>query len=217
MFVQKKMNLIVESYHVQKDRWPKEGRHILAQFDENSIIVYQAYRPSIGRFAAEYQHFAGEFSLNRMSWIKPNFLWMMYRCGWGTKRDQQIVLAIRLQRRAFDEILCHAVHSSFVPAIYGHEEKWNQALASSDVRLQWDPDHGPLGQPLARRAIQLGMRGRTLAKYAREWLVEVQDISDFVREQGLRVSEGETSRLMTPKEEIYPISDLEIATKLGVS
>jgi len=27
-----------------------------------------------------------------MSWIKPNFLWMMYRCGWGTKEGQQVTL-----------------------------------------------------------------------------------------------------------------------------
>ncbi|MBQ1688320.1 MAG: DUF4291 family protein [Lachnospiraceae bacterium] len=29
--------------------------------------------------------FGSHFSMNRMSWIKPSFLWMMYRCGWGTK------------------------------------------------------------------------------------------------------------------------------------
>ena len=69
----------LENYHEQLLRWPEEGRHILAQYDQESIIVYQAYRPAIGQFAAERQYFGGEFSLNRMSWIKPNFLWMMYR------------------------------------------------------------------------------------------------------------------------------------------
>ncbi|MFT5999906.1 MAG: hypothetical protein ACI81P_002365 [Neolewinella sp.] len=29
------------------------------------------------------------FSYQRMSWIKPNFLWMMYRCGWAKKQDQE--------------------------------------------------------------------------------------------------------------------------------
>src|SRR5439155_2761622 len=30
------------------------GRHILTQFDDESVVVYQAYRPAIGRFAAEH-------------------------------------------------------------------------------------------------------------------------------------------------------------------
>ena len=25
--------------------------------------------------------FGSRFSMNRMTWIKPSFLWMMYRCG----------------------------------------------------------------------------------------------------------------------------------------
>jgi len=26
--------------------------------------------------------------MNRMTWIKPNFLWMMYRSGWASKKNQ---------------------------------------------------------------------------------------------------------------------------------
>jgi hypothetical protein len=79
------MQLVTEPYLAQFRRWPQTGRHILAQFDESTIVVYQAYRPAIGNFAASHGYFGGPFSLNRMSWIKPNFLWMMYRSGWGTK------------------------------------------------------------------------------------------------------------------------------------
>ncbi len=75
------MTIRTESYLAQASRWPSEGRHILAQYDDESIVVYQAYRDSIGRFAAEHGYFGGDFKLSRMSWIKPNFLWMMYRCG----------------------------------------------------------------------------------------------------------------------------------------
>ena len=87
------MNLLTEAYLVQTARWPNSGRHILAQFDDESVIVYQAYRPAIGHFAARNGCFGGEFSLNRMSWIKPNFLWMMYRCGLASKEGQEVVLA----------------------------------------------------------------------------------------------------------------------------
>src|SRR6266700_2323527 len=90
------------AYDEQSARWPSSGRHILAQFDRHTIIVYQAYAAPIGSFAVENQRFGGPFSFNRMSWIKPNFLWMMYRSGWGTKGGQEMVLAIRIQRSGFN-------------------------------------------------------------------------------------------------------------------
>ena len=76
------------SYSKQTRKWPQSGRHILAQFDADSIIVYQAYRAAIARHAVEHQRFGGDFSYSRMSWIKPNFLWMMFRSGWATKEGQ---------------------------------------------------------------------------------------------------------------------------------
>jgi Domain of unknown function (DUF4291) len=115
-----------------------------------------------------------------MSWIKPNFLWMMYRCGWASKEGQEVVLAVRLKRSAFDEILRQAIHSSFVPEVYGTEDAWKRAVAGSDVRLQWDPDHDPAGNPVERRAIQLGLRGEVLARYANEWLLDLQDILEMI-------------------------------------
>jgi len=90
------MNLVTEPYREQVEIWPGSGRQILAQYDESTIIVYQAYRPSIGRYAVERGKLGGEeFSFSRMSWIKPNFLWMMYRCGWGTKEGQEVILGLR--------------------------------------------------------------------------------------------------------------------------
>ena len=210
------MNLVTEPYLVQAARWPTSGRHILAQFDDESVIVYQAYRPAIGHFAAKNGYFGGPFSLNRMSWIKPNFLWMMYRCGWASKEGQEVVLAVRLKRSAFDEILRLAVHSSFVPEVYENELAWRSAVASSDVRLQWDPDHDPSGAPVERRAIQLGLRGEVLAKYAKEWLLGIEDVSEFVREQSEH-ARSPFDRLITPREEVYPVNDPEVAARLGVA
>ena len=83
-----------------------------------------------------------------MSWIKPNFLWMMYRCGWASKEGQEVVLAVRLKRSSFDEILRRAVHSTYVSEVYESESAWKAAVGRSDVRLQWDPDHDLLGLPL---------------------------------------------------------------------
>ncbi len=94
------MNIVTEPYLLQQAYWPQSGRHIIAQYDEDSIIVYQAYQLAIGHFAATHGYFGGDFSFTRMSWIKPNFLWMMYRSGWGTKEGQEITLAVRLKRSA---------------------------------------------------------------------------------------------------------------------
>ncbi len=210
------MNLVTEPYLTQAARWPQSGRHILAQFDDESVIVYQAYRPAIGHFAAQHGYFGSPFSLSRMSWIKPNFLWMMYRCGWASKEGQEVVLAVRLKRLAFDEILRRAVHSSFVPEIYESESAWKAAVATSDVRLQFDPDHNPSGPPVERRAIQLGLRGEVLVKYAREWLLEIEDVSEFVREQG-KNARSPFDRLITPSEEVCPVHDPEVAARLAVA
>jgi hypothetical protein len=208
------MRLHTESHHSQVRRWPSTGRVILAQFDSESIVVYQAYRPAIGAFAATHGYFGGEFSLSRMSWIKPNFLWMMYRCGWGTKADQETVLAVRLRRSAFDAILEQAVPSSFDPALHSTEAEWRRAVSASSVRLQWDPDHDPSGAKVHRRAIQLGLRGPALASYARDWIVDIEDVSDFVAAQRPRAMEPGWPELVIPREDVYPVEDSVVAGRL---
>lgn len=205
-------SLRLEPYLAQHARWPARGRHVLAQFDAERVVVYQAYRPSIGHFAAAHGHFmGGGFSLGRMSWIKPNFLWMMYRCGWAAKEGQEVVLAVWIPRSMFDAILAAAVPSSWDRDRFASREDWQAAGDSSDVRLQWDPDHAPSGQPVERRAIQLGLRGQTLARYARP--LQIEDISAFVREQRAALAKGGPDALVTPREEVYPCSP-EIAALL---
>ena len=211
------MKLITESYLEQNKRWPQNGRHILAQHDVDTLVVYQAYKPSIGHFAAEHGYFGGDFQLGRMSWIKPNFLWMMFRCGWASKEGQEVVLAVTLKRTMFDEILSQAVHSNFIPQVYGSEDEWKRTLAGSQVRLQWDPDHDPAGNKLERRAIQLGLWREVLQKYAREWIVNIEDISDFVREQHQHVMARRYAELVTPRETVYKVASDAVAKRLEVS
>jgi hypothetical protein len=196
--------------------WPATGRHILASYDETSVVVYQAYRPSIGRFAATNGWFGGDFSLSRMSWIKPNFLWMMYRSGWGTKEGQEVTLAVRIRREAFDRILAGAVPSSHDPELFASREAWRNAVASSNVRVQWDPDHDPIGTPVDRRAVQLGLRGDVLARYAREWIVSIEDISDFVASQRENARDFRERDLRVPLERVYPVTDPKTMRRLGL-
>lgn len=209
------MKLRTEQYMQQANRWPQSGRHILAQFDDRAIVVYQAYRPGIAHFAAANGFFGGEFSYDRMSWIKPNFLWMMYRCGWASKEGQEAVLAVWLKREGFDQILRQAVPSTFDPLLYSTHEEWQKSLSNSDVRLQWDPDHDPHGQRLERRAIQLGLRGQALCSYGREWIVAIEDITPFVQEQHRTLLSQGAAVLTTPSEEVFSADEVVIR-KLGM-
>ena len=196
--------LRTEAFSAQAARWPAAGRHILAHYDDTTVVVYQAYRSSIGRATAEAGYFGGGgFSLDRMSWIKPNFLWMMYRCGWAKKQGQEVVLAVWLERAAFDEILALAVPSSFDRRRYADRGAWSAAIDRSEVRLQWDPDHDPYGKPVVRRAIQLGLRGAVLARYARPWIRRVEDITPYVREQHTRLQRDGLAALELPIERPY--------------
>ncbi len=206
-----------ENYRDQLARWPSDGQHILAQYDDEGVVVYQAYRPTIGHFAAKNQFFGGEFKLSRMSWIKTNFLWIMYRCGWGEKADQEVVLAITIRRAAFDTILEAAVHSSFNTDSYGSHENWKRRLVESPVRLQWDPDHDPYGRKQTRRAIQLGLAGEVLNSYSRDWILAIEDVSAFVREGRDLLAENRIGDLLTPYEEVYPVGNAAVAKHLGVS
>lgn len=176
--------LPTEPHLAQRERWPQDGKHILAHHDAQSVIVYQAYRPAIGEYAVRHGRLDGpDFSLSRMSWIKPNFLWMMYRSGWGTKEGQEVTLGLRLRRAFFERVVREAVPSTFDAERYPDRDAWQEAVNRSEVRLQWDPDHAPAGNKLERRAIQLGLRGRTLAAFANEELLEVIDMRAFVDAQ----------------------------------
>ena len=194
--------LELEPYLSQLPQWPHQGRHVLAQHDAASIVVYQAFRPGIADEAVTLQRFGAAFSRSRMSWIKPNFLWMMYRSGWATKVDQERVLAIRIRRAFFESLLLEAVPSSFLPKHHPSRADWQTAVSRSEVRLQWDPDHNPGGSPVQRRALQLGLRGRLLEEYSSAAILGILDVTEFARAQRSNAHPPYAS-LMLPSERVF--------------
>jgi hypothetical protein len=196
------MPMQFEKFENQRVLWPQEGRHILAHYDEAHVVVYQAYKHAIADHALAQQAFGGDFGFNRMSWIKPNFLWMMFRSGWGSKEGQERILAVTLERGFFDGLLACAVASSHQGSGFDSKEAWQAALAGSDVRLQWDPDHDPFGVPVRRRAVQIGIRGATLREYATSAIVRIEDMTPFVREQHANLVGG-CEQLVLPRERVY--------------
>ena len=193
-------------YSVQCSTWPPEGRHILGHYNDKYIVVYQAYCPEIGHYAAKNQTFAGcpTFSMSRMTWIKTNFLWMMYRSNWGSRKSQEVTLAIWLKREGFEQILSDAT------------TKPSKDKPTGKVRLQWDPDHTPAGDKSTRRAIQLGLKGDMVKKYINDWIVKIEDISKYVEEISIYVH-SDHDKLLLPAEKVYIPSDKSILTKLEAS
>ena len=188
---------------------PQTGQHILGQVRGDNIIVYQAFNPVIAKYAVTHQKFGGAaYSFSRMSWIKPNFLWMMYRSGWATDANQKRILSIEISLSHFETILAQAVHTSFQPDVYTNRTEWETAMRTSDVRLQWDPDHHPSGNRLERRAMQLGMKGNILKQFATEWIVSIEDITDFVQAQRHFVETKDWTKLLVIKESVVPIQIL---------
>lgn len=208
--------LELERYVDQTKIWPTTGRHVLAHYDDETIVVYQAYCPAIGQYAAQHGTFGVGFSYARMSWIKTNFLWMMYRSGWGTKENQEVTLAFRLRRTFCDSLLAQAVPSTWVQELHPTREDWSAAVGKSSVRLQWDPDHHPSGARLDRRAVQLGLRGSALEDFGQRELLEVLDLSDFVAQQRNRLAD-DPNALFTPRERVYHPADPAVSAKLGLS
>ncbi|XP_064613006.1 uncharacterized protein LOC135476805 [Liolophura sinensis] len=199
-----------ERYNDQRRMWPSSGRHILAHYDDSSIIVYQAFKSSIADYAVKHQRFGGpDYKFERMTWIKTNFLWMMYRSGWATKPGQNRILAIRISRDGFEKILANA---------FTIELQKSKGLTSEDVnvRLQWDPDHSPNYHKQQRRAIQLGLKGEIVKKFSNDWILGIEDITDFVREQHQVLKMEGEGKLQIPRERVYPVRNPGIAARIAL-
>ncbi len=209
------MKLKTIKYAQYEQELPQSGRHIIGQTFKENIIVYQAFSPNISKWAVENQQFGGgHYKFTRMSWIKPNFLWMMYRAGWAMKEHVQNILAIEISKSNFEILLAEGVHSAYNEKIYRTPENWKSKMEDSQVRLQWDPDHHPNGEKLERRAIQIGIKGELLKKFATEWVISIEDITGFVRKQKERIDAGAWDELEVIEEQKILIINPEISYKL---
>jgi hypothetical protein len=211
------MKFLIEKELYNAGNYPQTGKHIMAHTSGDLIVVYQAFRKSVADNAVKHQKFGGpDYSFNRMSWIKPNFLWMMYRSGWSQKEGQERILALWITKDFFNDILEESVVSSFNASLYKNAEEWKRDLDNKEVRLQWDPDHDPYGAPVERRAIQLGLKGTILKDFATNQLHYVEDVTPFVTEQFAHVQKNELHNLTVPIERVYVPQRLPICSKIEI-
>jgi hypothetical protein len=185
-------------------------RQIRAVYDDKTIRVYQAYSDAIADSALEHGTFVSPpFKMERMTWIKPSFLWMMYRAGWGKKdAGQKRILAIDITREGFEWALEHSLLSHQAKD-YKDKEEWLRIKKATPVRIQWDPERDLHLQPLEHRAIQIGLTNKAVKLYVNEWIQNITDVADLASEIHTLVSENKLvdAQQRLPVENHYPVSN----------
>jgi hypothetical protein len=194
-----------------------EVYEIRADYDATSIVVYQAYRDEIALPAVRQQRFVPPFSLGRMTWIKPSFLWMMERSNWARKPGQEHVLAVRITRAGWEEALSQAVLTTPEPGVYRDHEEWRRQMDVAPVLVQWDPERTLRGKSLPNKSIQVGLSRQIIQCYVEEWTTEIRDITPHVRKLYHLIQAGHADRAAAevPRERVYPLPPA-IARRLGM-
>ncbi|MFD8127297.1 DUF4291 domain-containing protein [Streptomyces mirabilis] len=184
-------------------------RGIRALHTASTITVYQAYAPEIGVTAVRDGRFPSTWLRDRMTWIKPSFLWMMYRSNWGTSAGQETVLAVEITRAGFDWALRHACLSSYVRGLHPDRGTWQRELKRAPARVQWDPERDLNLRPLAHRSLQLGLSGEASSRYADDWIVSISDVTPLTNEIHALVRDGEldSATRLLPQEQGYPAGE----------
>ncbi|QDO43692.1 DUF4291 domain-containing protein [Streptomyces sp. RLB3-17] len=184
-------------------------RGIRALHTASTITVYQAYAPEIGVTAVRDGRFPSTWLRDRMTWIKPSFLWMMYRSNWGTSAGQETVLAVEITRAGFDWALRHACLSSYVRGLHPDRGTWQRELKRAPARVQWDPERDLHLRPLPYRSLQLGLSGEASSRYADDWIVSISDVTPLTNEIHALVRDGEldSATQLLPQEQGYPAGE----------
>lgn len=190
-------------------------KEVFAQYDSQCIRVYQAYNPVIAKEAIALQKFGENFNINRMTWIKPSFLWLMYRSNWGTKKNQECILAIDIYRSEFNELLKKAVLTSPDSASYTGAQ-WEKAFEQASVYCQWDPDRNINGNAINRAAIQIGLKGSPLREFLDAGICRIEDLTPLVKKWNEQRKNGKLSAKNLPTEKIYPVKDKAIRNRLNM-
>ncbi len=192
-------------------------QEIRAEYDRDTITVYQAYNKQIALPALQHQRFQAPFSFNRMTWIKPSYLWLMERSNWANKSNQEYILAIKIKRTGWEKALSLAVVTDPDKRIYTNAGEWHALFEKAKVHVQWDPERTLKGAKLREGSIQVGISRYLIEEFNNEWIVEITDMTPLTKKIYAlkRAGKFKEAKRLLPKERVYPISD-EIARKIGV-
>ena len=181
---------------------------IRADFDANIIVIYQAYASAIAAPALKANRFVPPFSFNRMTWIKPSFLWLMERSNWGQKSGQEFILAVRIKRDSWDKALSLGVLTSYESTVYGDYQKWSTQFEKALVHVQWDPERSIRGADLGHNSIQVGISRHLIQEYVEDWIIEIKDYTPLVKKIHalLKSGQADKAKKLLPNEKLCPVS-----------
>lgn len=191
---------------------------IRADYKNDTLVVYQAYNKTIAKSALEHQKFTAPFSFNRMTWIKPSFLWMMERSNYGQKSNQEYILALHIKREAWEKALNKAVLTSPEKRVYPDPQNWEKDFEKAEVYVQWDPERNIKGAKLNYRSIQIGISRLLIEEFNEEWIVKIEDYTPLVKKILNLTKSGEfdKAKKLLPIEKKYPLTN-ELAQRIGAS
>ena len=177
-------------------------------------MVYQAYSSVIADASLAAQTFVSPFSVGRMSWIKPSYLWLMHRSNWARKPNQERVLGVRITRVGWERALSLAVLTRFEPTLWNSPEQWDRDFAAAKVHLQWDPERSSRGAALEYDSIQIGLSRHVIREFVEDWIVGIEDLTARTRKIHGLLESGDAARAkrLLPPERVYPI-DAELGVR----
>ncbi len=188
-------------------------KEVFAKYDKTTIRVYQAYCQEIAEEAVKLQHFGEHYNFHRMTWVKPSFLWMMYRSNWGTKKNQEFVLALDIDQKSFMQLLRQAVLTS--PETSSGMD-WEKAFSETAVYCQWDTDRGINGNPLQRAAIQIGLKEHILQDFFANAICRIEDMTPQIRKWNMLRKRNQLKMKDLPAEKLFPVNDRIIRKNLDM-
>jgi hypothetical protein len=190
---------------------------IRADYNADTIVMYQAYAPAIATPALKAQKFVQPFSFNRMTWIKPSFLWLMHRSNWGHKSGQECILAVRITRHGWEEALSLGVLTSFHPKVHRTVDQWREQFENGQVHVQWDPERSLRGADLQYDSIQVGLSRHIIRRFVDEWIVAIDDYTPLAQKMHalLRAGKEKNAANLVPRERVYPVAE-SIAQRLRI-
>ncbi len=192
-------------------------REIRADFDRETLVVYQAYSAVIAEPALAAGRFVAPFSMTRMTWIKPSLTWLLVRSNWARRSGQERILGVRIRRAGWEEALGEAVLTEFEASVHGSREHWAQAFDRAPIHVQWDPERSLRGAKLPHRSIQVGVSRHRIERFVDEWIVGLEDLTSRVRAMREHVDAGrvDRARRLLPAERPYPLGDA-LMRRLGM-
>jgi hypothetical protein len=192
-------------------------QEIRAEFDKKTITVYQAYNEEIALPAIKNNKFENPFSFNRMTWIKPSYLWLMERSNWGEKSNQDYILGIKIKRECWEKALSLGVLTHPDKDVYASGFEWEKQFSEAKVHIQWDPERTLRGEKLEERSIQVGISRFLIEEFNNEWIAEIINLTPLTKKinQLRKIGKYKEAKKLLPQEKNYPL-DSQIEKRIGI-